>query len=81
MEFPRCALLILVQGRTPEMTIQFIRYLRKQYPTTNIGTQKTMVITWLATPVSLFIAFLPIYMNTLAQSRTADIRQFASAHK
>jgi ketohexokinase len=39
MEFPRCALLILVQGRTPEMTIQFIRYLRKQFPSIQVSVE------------------------------------------
>jgi ketohexokinase len=39
MEFPRCALLILVQGRTPEMTMQFIRYLRKQFPSIQVSVE------------------------------------------
>lgn len=39
MRHSRCALLILAQGRTPEITLQFIHYLRKQYPSMKVSIE------------------------------------------
>jgi 1,4-dihydroxy-2-naphthoyl-CoA synthase len=38
-EYSIYALLILAQGRTPEMTLQFIRYLRKQFPAIQVSVE------------------------------------------
>lgn len=39
MHFPRCVLNLVLQGRTAEMTLQFIRYLRKQFPSIQVSVE------------------------------------------
>lgn len=38
-EYSRCEVLILAQGRTPEMTLQFIHYLRNQFPSVRVSIE------------------------------------------